>query len=204
MTKAQKITLWIHTVLRLFIIGAAVIAIFNNDWASLMLAILIFILTFLPSLVSRTIDLHYPSAFEVFGVLFIYASLYLGEIHKFYTKFWWWDVVLHMTASLAFGAVGFSLVYVLNASKKRAVKLSPFFISMFAFTFAISLGVLWEVIEFALDAFLGLNMQKSGLRDTMGDLMVDSLGAFLISGLGYGYVKKGYDPFRDIAKKLSK
>jgi len=46
-----------------------------------------------------------------------------------------------------------------------------------------------------MDSFFGMNMQKemlgdpSGLTDTMWDLIVDTLGALLITVLGYGYVK---------------
>ena len=37
--------------------------------------------------------------------------------------------------------------------------------------FAITIGALWEVFEFGMDQLFGLNMQKSGLLDTMGDLI---------------------------------
>jgi hypothetical protein len=46
-----------------------------------------------------------------------------------------------------------------------------------------------------MDSFFGMNMQKemlgdpSGLTDTMWDLIVDTLGALVITVLGYGYVK---------------
>ena len=63
--------------------------------------------------------------------------------------------------------------------------------------FAIMLGVFWEVYEFAFDGLLGLNMQKfmlesgeqligrAALADTMEDLIVDMLGAFVMSVIGY-------------------
>ena len=52
-----------------------------------------------------------------------------------------------------------------------------------------------EIFEFSMDSLLKTNMQKamlgdpSGLTDTMWDLIVDTLGALLISVLGYGYIK---------------
>ena len=46
-----------------------------------------------------------------------------------------------------------------------------------------------------MDANFGLNMQKSGLRDTMWDLIVDAVGALTISILGYRYLKWGKQSF---------
>ena len=41
-----------------------------------------------------------------------------------------------------------------------------------------------------MDQFFGTNMQKSGLTDTMWDLIVNSIGALIISILGWGYLRK--------------
>ena len=63
------------------------------------------------------------------------------------------------------------------------------------------MGVLWEIYEFSFDGLLGLNMQKfalenganlvgrMALRDTMKDLIVDSVGAFIVSLIGYISIK---------------
>jgi len=53
----------------------------------------------------------------------------------------------------------------------------------------------WEIFEFVADSAFGLNMQKSGLVDTMWDLIVDCLGAASIAGLGYGYMRTGTESF---------
>jgi hypothetical protein len=61
--------------------------------------------------------------------------------------------------------------------------------------FALGMGTLWEIFEFAMDRLWGMNMQKamlgdpSGLTDTMWDLIVDAVGAGGIAILGYGYQK---------------
>ncbi len=39
-----------------------------------------------------------------------------------------------------------------------------------------------------MDQIFGLNMQKSGLQDTMWDLIVDVAGAAFMSILGWGYI----------------
>jgi hypothetical protein len=55
--------------------------------------------------------------------------------------------------------------------------------------FAQGLGSIWEIFEFAMDQLFGLNMQKSGIVDTMWDMIVNAIAAFAISLLGYGYMK---------------
>ena len=58
-----------------------------------------------------------------------------------------------------------------------------------SFSFAITIGALWEIFEFAMDQVFGLNMQKTGLVDTMWDLIVDTLGAGLGATAGFFYLK---------------
>ena len=66
---------------------------------------------------------------------------------------------------------------------------------MFAFLFAVTIGTLWEIFEFFMDQFFGLNMQKpmlgdpSGLTDTMWDMIVNAIGATCISFVGWRYLK---------------
>jgi uncharacterized membrane protein YjdF len=61
------------------------------------------------------------------------------------------------------------------------------------------MGTLWEIFEFTADSLFGSDMQKhmlgdqSGLTDTMWDLIVDAVGALIISVLGYGYLKTSHD-----------
>ena len=64
-------------------------------------------------------------------------------------------------------------------------------ITLFAFSFAVAIGSMWEIFEFSMDSVFGLNMQKSGLVDTMWDIIVNAAGALLASVSGYFYIKKG-------------
>ena len=60
-----------------------------------------------------------------------------------------------------------------------------------------TMGMLWEIYEFSVDYFFGTNMQKfaleggvpkvgqEALMDTMKDIIVDTVGALVMSVLGY-------------------
>ncbi len=132
-------------------------------------------------------------------VAFVFASLFLGEILEFYIRIWWWDIALHTTSGLLLGIFGFLLVYILNESTNVELNMKPRFVALFAFLFAVAVGAIWEIFEFTMDKSLGMQMQKpmlndpSGLTDTMWDLIVDTIGAAIISALGWWYMLNGKD-----------
>lgn len=113
--------------------------------------------------------------------------------------------MLHTSSGLNLGFVGFFALYFLNHEKNIDMYLSPVFIALFAFAFALCIGALWEIYEFSMDSILGLNMQKNGLVDTMWDLIADSLGGLIAATFSYFYIKNGAPLyFEKLAKKLFK
>lgn len=147
-------------------------------------------LTLTPFLFQKRFDLELPGSFLLAIILFIAATLYLGEVSNFYERFWWWDLLLHGGSALGFGIIGFLIMLYLSQSSKLLA--SPLLIAIFSFSFAVAIGALWEIFEFAMDQIFGLNMQKSGLYDTMGDLIVDVFGAGLAAASGYVYLRFGH------------
>ena len=118
----------------------------------------------LPSMLTKKFSLEIPDKIYYLYILFLYAAIYLGEVRDFYYVIPSWDTILHSMSGLMMGFLGFSLVDILNNSNKR-VTLSPFFIAFFAFAFAMTVGVIWEVYEFSADGIFGTNMQKYKLQD---------------------------------------
>lgn len=150
----------------------------------------------LPSLISKKFKIDIPNNMIILYVVFLYAAIFLGEVRNFYYNIKHWDTILHIFSGAMIGALGFSVISLLSSTSK-SVKLSPLFVALFAFCFAITMGVAWEIYEYTFDTILGLNMQKfatydgtvligqAALADTMKDLIVDSLGAFIMSMIGY-------------------
>ncbi len=151
----------------------------------------------LPSMLNRRWKIVVPNTIIILYYIFLYCAIYLGEIFDFYYRIPFWDNLLHAFSGAMLGALGFVLVDILNKDSHVRVNLSPFFVSLFAFSFALAVGALWEVYEFSFDALLGLNMQKhtmqdgtlllgkSALFDTMIDIIVDAVAALLVAVLGY-------------------
>jgi uncharacterized membrane protein YjdF len=169
--------------------------IWSQQWFNAVITSGIILITFAPLFLQKHFHVLIPAEFVLISIAFVFASLFLGEIHGYYTRYWWWDIALHTGSGVLLGIVGFLLVHVLNETENIGVHMKPGFVAFFAFLFAVGIGALWEIFEFAMDSFFGINMQKpmladpSGLTDTMWDLIVDTLGALVISVLGYGYIK---------------
>lgn len=173
-----------------YVLGASVVLSFAlGSWLTAAITTGILLLTLAPAHLGQRFNVYIPPEFELLAVLFIFASLFLGEVHSYYERFWWWDVILHLGSGLLFGILGFLLVYSVNQRQLGEPALRPPFVALFAFAFAMALGTLWEIFEFGMDQLFGLNMQKSGLVDTMWDLIVDTVGAIVISLLGWGYLR---------------
>jgi len=174
-----------------------------KEWTPLYTSTLTLFLTFLPAIFERNYKISLPAEFEIIIIIFIYASIFLGEVRGYYTKIWWWDIFLHTFSGLILGFIGFIILYVLY--DKNFIKARPLILVIFSFSFALAIGAIWEIFEFAIDSIFGLNMQKSGLVDTMWDLIVDALGAFIISLAGYHYLKKVETPlFRRLIRRISR
>jgi hypothetical protein len=170
----------------------------KSDYVLMLLQCLLgIVVLFLPSALERRLRIAIPNFMFVLFVVFLYAAIFLGEVRSFYYRVPHWDLILHGFSGLMLGALSFSLISLLNYSESIRSHMSPAFVALFAFTFAVSMGVVWEVYEFAVDGIFGLNMQKhtlesgeplvgrAALRDTMYDLIVDSIGATIMSIVGY-------------------
>ncbi|NNC87149.1 MAG: hypothetical protein HKN82_01675 [Akkermansiaceae bacterium] len=181
---AGKVIWLVWGVLGLTILGG----VFTGAWESVFVGTLTLILTIVPVILPKRCGIHAPRSFVAAIVVFTFCTIFLGEHADLYERLWWWDIALHTGSALGIGLLGVSLMLVLQ--KRDRVRARPLLLSMFAFGFAVSIGVIWEIFEFGMDMMFGLNMQKSGLVDTMGDLIVDCLGATGASVVGYIYLKR--------------
>lgn len=151
----------------------------------------------IPSILAHKFKFEIPFFLYIAYIIFLYCSIFLGEAQSFYYKIPHWDTILHAMSSLMLGFFGFMFITILNRDEHTLMKLSPFFVSLFAFCFAVTVGAVWEIYEFSLDGLMGFNMQKHtnadgtplaghlALVDTMKDIIIDAIGAFAASVMGY-------------------
>ena len=170
----------------------------RSDYAlMLMQCVLGLFLILFSYILERKWRIFFPDLMYILVFIFLFCAIYLGEVRSFYYIVPHWDTVLHALSAAMLATLGFSIINLLNSSQKVKVELSPFFVSFFAFCFAIASGAIWEIYEYTFDYILGFNMQKyatatgvdlvgrAALYDTMKDIIVDTLSALVMSFIGY-------------------
>lgn len=174
----------------------------KSDYALMLLQCMLGVaVMFLPSVLERRLNVEIPNYMEIIFFIFLYAAIYLGEVHSFYAHYENFDKILHIFSGIMYGALGFTIVNVLNENSSLTFDLSPFFIALFAFCFSMALGAVWEIYEYTADGMFSLNMQKhmledgtvlmgrAALQDTMEDIIVDAGGALAVAVFGYIQLK---------------
>lgn len=175
----------------------------RSDYVLMLLqCILGLIVMFIPSVIERKKSIDIPDSMEILYFIFLFLAIVLGEVRDFYYIIPYWDIILHAFSAGMLASLGFVLIGIIKKTGHLKYYLSPFYIALFSFCFALTMGVIWEIYEYSADGLLSLNMQKyaladgtkligrKALSDTMEDLIVDALSALVITILGYYQLKK--------------
>ena len=169
----NRATLAVYLVLRGLVIFSLIRSALRGHFESVFLCGLTLVLMILPSVLTRKLQIELPTTLEIIILLFIFAAEILGEINSFYLRVPNWDTMLHTLNGFLCAAVGFALVDMLNRSDRFSFKLSPVYLTVVAFCFSMTVGVLWEFFEYLGDAFLGLDMQKDTIVNAIRTVELD-------------------------------
>ncbi len=174
-TENRKIFV-LYAVLRILVVAIMVAQFFNGNYQNVFLCILTLILFMIPSFIEVNFKIDIPDALEMIVLLFIFSAEILGEIRAYYIAFPYWDIMLHTMNGFLAAAIGFSMVELLNREERFLFKLSPVFTAVVAFSFSMTIGVMWEFFEWGMDMFFGLDMQKDTILHSINSVMLDPTG----------------------------
>lgn len=166
----------VYIFLRTSVVLVMLAQIFNRNFENVFLCVLTLFLFAMPSLLERKLDIDLPNTLEIIILLFIYAAEILGEIGAYYVTFPYWDTVLHTLNGFLCAAIGFSLLDILNRTNRVRFNLSPLYLAIVAFCFSMTVGVVWEFFECAMDHFFFLDMQKDTIVHNIGTILLDPTG----------------------------
>jgi len=180
----HKIT---NSILFLLLIGSVGVAVFNQNWSNAFVILIAIGLGVTPHVLRKKYDIQLSQKLSSGILLFLFSTIFLGEVYRFYEKFQWWDLALHVVAGLGLTVFGF---IILNGIYSQSdLKSTPLMTAFFAFSFTGLMAALWEVFEFGVDTFIeSSNMQPSN-ADTMQDIIVALLAALVVVFFGYRYIK---------------
>lgn len=162
----------LYSVLRILIIIIGIRSLFNGNYNGAAYCLLSLLLFLIPSLMEQGFSINIPPLLEGSIYLFIFAAEILGEVNYFYMAIPGWDTMLHTINGFLAAAVGFSTVELLNRNSQN-INLSPFYLTMVAFCFSMTIGVLWEFCEFAFDNLFGMDMQKDFILSSVNSFTLD-------------------------------
>ena len=166
----------VYIFLRFAVLAIMVAQFFNGNFENVFLCVLTLVLLLLPTIIERSLQIDLPNTLEIIIMLFIFAAEILGEIRAFYTTYPGWDTMLHTLNGFLCAAIGFSLVDMLNRNERFSLSLSPTFMAIVAFCFSMTIGVLWEFFECAMDQLFLLDMQKDSIMHSISSVMLDPTG----------------------------
>ena len=201
-----------YMILHTMVVLTAVRCLITHNYESFAICILTLVLFLLPALVEEYMDLTIPPLFQTIIFLFIFSAEILGEVNSYYVKIPGWDTMLHTMNGFLCAAIGFSLIYLLNRGSKN-VNLSPFYLTLVAFCFSMTIGVTFssvnldpqnsgiairvkDIVDTVIHTVSGETITVNGgyldigILDTMKDLLVNLIGAVVFSVIGYITLKK--------------
>lgn len=169
----HKSSFVVYMVLRILVILIMILQILNRNFEDVFYCVLTLILLLVPSFLQMELKIELPTPLEIIILLFIFAAEIMGEIGSYYTKFPYWDTMLHTMNGFLAAAIGFSLVDILNRHKSDKFHLSPLYLAIVAFCFSMTIGVMWEFFECGMDLFFGMDTQKDTIVHSISSEMLD-------------------------------
>jgi hypothetical protein len=193
---------WVFTLLSLW---ACVVFYRSGDRVSVASAALSALLFQLAPLIGKMLRITVPVSFRWIWFVFILAAMYLGEIHSFFYRFLWWDDMLHTCTAMLVAYIALLIVLISTRARDGSIDARPLFTAFAVLAFTMAFGAVWELFEFSADQLLGVNMLKGrdstlpgsvydygrALINTMQDLAVDLLGAFIVALTAFLHLRRG-------------
>ncbi len=148
-------------------------AVFSHRmWFSLLCVVMMSVI-FLAELLFRV---RFPLFLELFAVVFAFCSVALSTVYGFYERIPPWDTIMHFASGPLFSSVGLCLAWLLFRDKLQGAGRAVSY-ALFALLFALAVGYLWEVYEYAYDSLTGKSLQGPDRHDDRPDRKPGGLGA---------------------------
>lgn len=133
----------------------------------------------IPLLLALFTKLQFNLSIVISYLIFLIGSQYLGSLRGWY-GLGWWDTFMHLISGAILAFSGIAL-YERLIHRNAGDEISPWFVFLFTLSFAAFGGVLWEIYEFSSDQLFGMTLQGGGNKDTMTDLIADTIGGLVIA-----------------------
>lgn len=153
----------------------------TQNWLHFAASVFTFTVSLAPLWLERLLKVRLPAAFQWMYVAFIFSSMFSGEVLRFYANVFGWDTTVHFVSGIL---LAFAAVLVLHQLRQRKdVRMPAAFRLVVVVALGMSVGLVWELVEFASDQWFGTSSQDKSLFDTMTDLTLGTAGSVFLAGL---------------------
>lgn len=178
--RRSKSVVVLYIILRLIVGTMLVVNLVQGEFEAAFACGLALIMFLMPAILEHKLNIDLPNTLEIIVLLFIFAHEILGELGSYYITRPYWDTMLHTTCGFLMAAIGFSMIDILNRSSRIKFDLSPLFCAVAAFCFSMTIGVLWEFFEFAMDILFRTDMQKDTLLHAISSTRLDPTNSNIV------------------------
>ena len=170
-TNRPALIVWL--MLQPVVLAALVRSVMLGSWDNVFICLLVLALFLLPSIVQKNLRITFPTGMQIVILIHIFATEFLGEIACYYVQYPHWDSIVHTVWGFLCAAIGYLLVDLLNRDMPERFHLSPAYLAVAAFCFSMTIGVLWEFFEFAMDRLFLMDMQKDTIIPQFASTLLD-------------------------------
>lgn len=124
-------------------------------------------------LIYSHLKLSIPNFIITCSVITVIGHTFIGLYLKLYYKSKYYDRYLHLFGAFSFSLLAFSIINNIAPLHNE----SWIYTSVFVMTLGISIGVIFEILEFIHDSFSNGIKSQHGLADTDFDLIFNVLGS---------------------------
>ncbi len=137
----------------------------------------------------------YPT-YRLLAIFFIFfiLSYNIGIVFEGYHKFKYYDKFVHFLSGFLTTVIGMCIYYYLVKFEEKYWHAAI----LFALFFSVTVGVIWEVLEYMVYIFTGDDPQNTlttGVNDTMQDLLLCVTSSSITSLVYFLYYAKGIKIF---------
>jgi uncharacterized membrane protein YjdF len=145
-------------------------------------------LCMIPTIVNWKWKNSVPMAIDILVTLALLIHIG-GEVTAAYFIMPHYDTVAHFTSSILIACIAFVAIYALDRHW-GGLSMDIYVMAFFVVIMAMAIGVIWEFMEWGADLYTGSWAQRGNI-DTMGDLLIDTLGGIVMAIIGVLLVKRG-------------
>ncbi len=168
------------------------LSLFSAGINEYLLLALFFVVVWLPFILEKIFKFKFYISLIVFYQIYMTCAILVGSMFGVYKLNDWLDKLSHIACGIFFGLLVYFLI------KQRKQNLSPIWMAIFVFSFAMMVGGMWEICEYTFDSLIaGQNTQRyeglvgrEALFDTMFDLICDFIGSLVIAVSVFCYEHK--------------